>query len=397
MDRSFQLGLIKSLRFGAPAHEARHDLPLPRSPMASLVTGAMFIGFCVPLFTVSDSISGEMDSLFDLVFTLFNLFWLLGWSVGVLFLGATTAAMLFARETLYLSAGIVTLQREMFGAGFRTEYAGADISNIRLDEHIEGAKEGWRGQHIVFDHPDGSAHIGSKIEAAEGEELIRLIQSYSEQPPRRAIEQDEPAPAPESLPREPAQAEPAGYLSVVFLIGANLVPFAGVLFFGWQVGDIMLLFWAESAIIGFYNLCKMWLIGKWAVLFMGPFFVGHFGGFMVGHLLFIYGFVITGPEGGSVPTADVLKDFVMLAPALLALFVSHGYSFAANFVGRKEYVGRSIGDQMTEPYRRIIVMHLTLIFGAFLFFAFDSTLAVLVLMIVLKVGADLKAHLDQHR
>ena len=130
---------------------------------------------------------------------------------------------------------------------------------------------------------------------------------------------------------------------------------------------------------------------------MGLFFIGHFGGFMVVHLLFIYGVIINGPEsGGGIPLSEVLGDFVSLLPALIALFVSHGVSFFVNFLGRREYAGRQMNRQMMEPYSRIFVMHLTLIFGAFLTMIFSNPLPVLVLMILLKVGADLKAHLGEH-
>ena len=71
------------------------------------------------------------------------------------------------------------------------------------------------------------------------------------------------------------------------LIFANLVPVAGTLFFGWRLSDVMVLYWAESAIIGFFNLCKIAVIGRWFALLAGPFFLGHFGGFMAVHFLFI--------------------------------------------------------------------------------------------------------------
>ena len=37
-----------------------------------------------------------------------------------------------------------------------------------------------------------------------------------------------------------------------------------------------------------------------------------------------------------------------------------------NFLGRREYVGRKLGRQMSEPYKRIVIMHVTIIFGGML-------------------------------
>ena len=59
--------------------------------------------------------------------------------------------------------------------------------------------------------------------------------------------------------------------------------------------------------------------------------------------------------------------------ALLALVVSHGISFAVNFIGRREYQGQTVSTLMSAPYRRIIVMHLAIILGAATATIFDQT------------------------
>ncbi|CAN0502953.1 unnamed protein product, partial [Discosporangium mesarthrocarpum] len=119
---------------------------------------------------------------------------------------------------------------------------------------------------------------------------------------------------------------------------------------------------------------------------------------MVGHLLFIYTLFVNGLDGGTdIPLQLVLQDFVIMAPALLAFVISHGVSYAQNFLGRKEYLGRDANTQMGEPYKRIIIMHVTIIFGGFLVMALGSALPALLLLIALKLGADLYAHLNEHR
>ncbi|MHC4081788.1 MAG: DUF6498-containing protein, partial [Planctomycetota bacterium] len=42
--------------------------------------------------------------------------------------------------------------------------------------------------------------------------------------------------------------------SLVALLLANAVMLVGVVFFGWQIFVIMLLFWSENVIIGFYTM-----------------------------------------------------------------------------------------------------------------------------------------------
>jgi hypothetical protein len=113
--------------------------------------------------------------------------------------------------------------------------------------------------------------------------------------------------------------------------------------------------------------------------------------------MFIYGFFNAGLESNAdISTAEVLADLIRLAPALAAFFISHGISYYVNFLGRREYEGKEIGAQMGEPYKRIVIMHLTIIFGGFLVMVFGSVLPALLLLIVLKLGADLRAHIAQH-
>jgi hypothetical protein len=156
------------------------------------------------------------------------------------------------------------------------------------------------------------------------------------------------------------------------------------------------LYWAESAIIGFWNLCKILTVGRWLGVFAGIFFLGHFGGFMAVHFLFIYTIFVegvgghNGPGGGDL--ADVAGMFLRLWPALLALFISHGLSFFMNFLGREEYRGMTVNRQMGAPYNRIVFMHLVLIFGGGLALFLGDTTPVLLIVIVLKIAFDLRAH-----
>src|SRR5687768_334661 len=75
--------------------------------------------------------------------------------------------------------------------------------------------------------------------------------------------------------------------SVWVLVATNLLPLAGVLLFGWDLGLILLLYWAESAVILAFSLGKLALTAGVAALFLVPFFLVHAGGFMGVHLVFL--------------------------------------------------------------------------------------------------------------
>jgi hypothetical protein len=184
--------------------------------------------------------------------------------------------------------------------------------------------------------------------------------------------------------------------STLALIIANLVPVLGTVYLGWKLSDVMVLYWSESAVIGLFNVCKIAVVGRWLALVAAPFFLSHFGAFMAVHFLFIYGFFVQGPGDFSAgELTDVLKTFTDLWPALAMLFASHALSFFINFLGRQEYRQRTMEDLMSEPYSRILFMHLVIIFGGGLTLVLGEPTPVLLLVIVLKTWIDVRAHLKQ--
>lgn len=380
--------------------ERRRTLPFKRSIVGSLFIGGFLAAFSMPYFFFGDMMGGPEGSLFSVVTLLFTLFFMIGWSVGVGFIALLFLGSLFGREVLILAPGFLSLRMELFGMGLTRTFNRDEIQNLHRHEPEKNSPTAWRGPHLQFTSGDERIDFGCGIDLRTAELLQQDIDEVvMSQPAPQRPEPVRPLESGEAVWMKESQEEPLSLTSgsSVALILANVVPIIGVLFFGWSVGDVMLLYWSESAVIGIYNIAKMWVIGRWLTLFLGPFFFGHFGGFMVGHLLFIYGFIIKGGKAsGGIPLSEVFSEFVALAPAVIALFISHGVSFVVNFLGRKEYEGRVITKQMGEPYRRIFVMHITLLFGGFLTMQFANPLPALVLMIVLKVGVDLRAHLSEH-
>ncbi len=83
-------------------------------------------------------------------------------------------------------------------------------------------------------------------------------------------------------------------------------------------------------------------------------------------------------------------------PAFLGVCLSHGISFFYNFIGKQEFRRSTPEKQMMAPYGRIILMHLTNIFGGWLILALGAPILALVLVIVLKVASDVRAHEKEH-
>jgi len=186
------------------------------------------------------------------------------------------------------------------------------------------------------------------------------------------------------------------YISVTSLILANLVPLIGVLFFNWDLFLIFFIYWLESGIVGFYNLFKMWNIsgekGKVGIiprtfnrLFTICFFMVHYGIFMFAHLTFVYSLF----GGHPIPFVRIIIPFT-------SLFLSHGISFFVNFIGNEEFRKISLGQQMGQPYKRIFLMHFTILLGGFGTMIIGTPTFALVFMIILKMVPDLISHLKEH-
>ena len=217
------------------------------------------------------------------------------------------------------------------------------------------------------------------------------------------------APAVAAGARSPALAIDWASPSALALLAANLVPLYGVLFLGWSAFALLVLFWLENVVIGVLNALRMLLAsparaGLWAgKLFMVPFFCVHYGMFTVGHGMFV--FLLFGDKDyealaqGFWPTAAAAHAIAQydLALPLAVLAASHLFSFCWNYLWRGEFRSAEIGKLMRQPYARVVVLHLTILFGGFAATTLGSPLWALLLLLALKIGIDLVAHLREHR
>jgi hypothetical protein len=210
--------------------------------------------------------------------------------------------------------------------------------------------------------------------------------------------------------------------SLAALLAANLIPLAGVLFLGWSVFEIMMLFWLENVVIGLFNVLRMAFrllrLGDWSALFTIPFFTIHYGAFCAGHGLFLLllfrdgpmGSATTGTGGAFTPpevdfsplgALEILRRLTWEEPgffwALLGLILSHGLSFLWNFVLRGEFRQSDAGTLMHAPYKRIVVLHIAIILGAFATIALGQSIYALVILILLKITFDIVAHWQERQ
>jgi Family of unknown function (DUF6498) len=251
--------------------------------------------------------------------------------------------------------------------------------------------------------------------------------------------------------------------SALALVLANLVPLVGVVFFGWSLWTILVLYWIENGIVGVWNIPRM-LLARGSILAglgsqfgfarrvgvelmsepaglrselaagapadessgaglplgaragLAAFFVIHYGIFWLGHGFFVLllptflgmrasidampaidpetGLPMLGVVGGTNAFGTIVWSSVAIGA--VALFLSHGVSFVVNYVGQREYLRRSAISQMAAPYGRVVVLHLTILFGGFAIVLFGAPVFALVVLVILKTALDLRLHLREH-
>jgi len=204
-------------------------------------------------------------------------------------------------------------------------------------------------------------------------------------------------------------------IGTILLIAANALPLVGIVFWGWDAFELLVLYWFETAIIGFWTLFRLsafmmapenstatgWrrLIAPTAV---GIFFTLHAGLFMVVHFIFLWTLFsgdwasrINGPRS----FLSVLIIGAGLWVPLLAMFVVRGLFTLFDMYrermaqrrrrpGPQRAVEPSEGNAIGGFYRRIIIMHVAILAGGFL--AMLGSIVPLIVLVVVKTVIDVR-------
>jgi hypothetical protein len=208
-----------------------------------------------------------------------------------------------------------------------------------------------------------------------------------------------------AAPPTPAEEPQRPLLSTLALLVCNAVPLIGVLFMGWQVFPLVLLYWLENVIVGGFNVLRLATAdpssaaanaGKMVLI---PFFCVHYGMFTFVHGVFVLALFGGGEYAKGFPTPALVLHAIQatgIGAAVFALFCSHAVSFVWNYLLGGEYRQVPLMKLMFQPYSRVVVLHIVILGGAFLMQALHSPLAGLVLLVVLKTGVDLASHHREH-
>jgi hypothetical protein len=200
--------------------------------------------------------------------------------------------------------------------------------------------------------------------------------------------------------------------STLLLVAANLLPIAGVVWWGWDAFVLLMLYWLETAIIGFWTIVRL-IVAPTAVdvsgkplsqmgfatrIGLGAFIAVHAGIFMSVHFIFLWALFsgdwsseIDGP-GEFVRVMIVGTDLWI---PLAFLFLVRGVMVMGPSVRRRLGIVAGAEPEPAEPenpvlglYIRIVVMQFTIILGAWFALLAGDTVGPLLLLIALKTAVE---------
>jgi len=188
--------------------------------------------------------------------------------------------------------------------------------------------------------------------------------------------------------------------AALVLIIANFVPLWGVIFRGWDVANILHLYWAENLAFGLITILKI-LTNRHPTkvlpekIFLTVFFSIHYGMFCYGHAMFVFGGLI---DGGHIDAASEARAYLHSHWfVVLGFFASHLVSYFYHYLGKDEAAQMEPIKVMLLPYGRIVVLHVTIVFGGMVVMAMGSSTALVGMLVIAKTAGDLMLHFREHR
>ena len=186
---------------------------------------------------------------------------------------------------------------------------------------------------------------------------------------------------------------------VSFLILLNAIPIYGVFEWGWKSFDLIFLYWLENLIIGAIMILRMVVrpyshAVEFALpVFLVPFFTFHYGMFCFVHGTFVVSLFGEGLQS-ELANMDLMEMILPLVESRHLFWPLMGLLAYQLLDWVRDVSERGLGSdgikQLTiAPYRRIIVLHITIIASGFALGTLNEPLVGLLLLVAFKTGMDI--------
>ncbi len=168
---------------------------------------------------------------------------------------------------------------------------------------------------------------------------------------------------------------------------------------------VVFAYFFETIIIGVFHILKLWLIiamgnankenGNTAKGFsLIPFFIFHYGMFVVVQSIFAFTFfeiAVPGISSGFnlIHNYGVLLNEKGMGIVLASIFFTNLTYFYNNFLANKKFREYSANEIFFKPYIRIFIQQFAVLFSGFFFVIFAAHYVAAILLILLRLPVDL--------
>lgn len=166
----------------------------------------------------------------------------------------------------------------------------------------------------------------------------------------------------------------------------NAIPLIGVVWFGWNLFEVLFLYWFENVAIGVAHAARLAISTRTNATEKGwqttAFFIVHYGIFTSVHGIFV--FIFFGVFAGGLLQID--PGFSAPVAAIMgwqALYLALDTARSSGFKGRTPEA------MMFEPYPRVFALHTAVIAGGWLIGEIGSPVWALAILVAVKSVFDL--------
>jgi hypothetical protein len=175
----------------------------------------------------------------------------------------------------------------------------------------------------------------------------------------------------------------SGLARLLGILLVNILPLAGVLFFGWSVFEVLFLYWFENVAVGITQFVRIVICMRTTKAKDGNpvFFLLHYGLFTFVHGVFVVS--LFAPEGDA---WGLGAGFLAPVAAIMGWQVA---ALVLDAIRSEGFKDRTPTGLLFEPYPRVLALHITVIAGGFLVMLMGSPVWALAILVALKTLSDL--------